>query len=175
MGFTPLEGLVMGSRSGDLDPGLFEYLCDKLDTDIKTLTKQLNSNSGLQGLSGISNDMRQVLQASSQGNENATLAVEVFCYRLAKYIASYLVPLNGIEMLVFTAGIGEHAPQIRARTVEWLAPLNFELASDLNNTNQPGTRLISSSSSKPVYVIPADEEWMIAQQTFQTLNATKGD
>ncbi|MBA54005.1 MAG: acetate kinase [Pseudomonadales bacterium] len=170
MGFTPLEGLVMGSRCGDLDPGLLEYLCEKLNTDITDLTQQLNRQSGLQGLSGISGDMRLLLEARDQGNERAALAVELFCYRLAKYIASYVVPLQGIDMLVFTAGIGEHAPAIRSQTVAWLAPLNFELDTTLNQHTQQAIRAISTTGSKPVYVIPANEEWMIAQQCFQLLN-----
>lgn len=169
MGFTPLEGLVMGSRCGDLDPGLFEYLCDKLNTNVARLTEQLNRQSGLKGLSGISGDMRLLLQARDQGNENAALAIELFCYRLAKYIASYVVPLNGIDMVVFTAGIGEHAPAIRAQTIAWLSSLNFEVDSTLNQNHQQGIRAISTHHSKPVYVIPANEEWMIAQQSFQLL------
>lgn len=172
MGFTPLEGLVMGSRCGDLDPGLFEYLCDKLNTNVAALTEQLNRQSGLKGLSGISGDMRLLLQARDQGNENAALAIELFCYRLAKYIASYVVPLNGIDMVVFTAGIGEHAPTIRAQTMAWLSPLNFDVDAKLNENQEQGIRIISTHRSKPVYVIPANEEWMIAQQCFQLLQCS---
>lgn len=170
MGFTPLEGLVMGTRCGDLDPGLFEYLCQKLNMNVASLTRQLNRESGLKGVSCVGSDMREILQARSQGNEQAALAIEIFCYRLAKYIASYVVPLNGIDMLVFTAGIGEHAPDIRTYTVDWLSALGFELDSTQNQSSAGGMRMISSTSSKPVYIIPANEEWMIARQTFQVLN-----
>ncbi|MEE2732379.1 MAG: acetate kinase [Pseudomonadota bacterium] len=175
MGFTPLEGLVMGSRSGDLDPGLPEFLCSKLNLDIAALTHQLNHQSGLKGVSGSSGDMRLLLQARARGDEQAALAFELFCYRLAKYIASYAVPLQGVDMLVFTAGIGEHAAEVRARTVEWLAALDFTLDPTLNSAPQQGLRLVSGNGSKPVYVIPANEEWMIAQQAFQCLGMDAAD
>ena len=123
----------------------------------------------IEPFSGISGDMRLLLQARDQGNENAALAIELFCYRLAKYIASYVVPLNGIDMVVFTAGIGEHAPTIRAQTMAWLSPLNFDVDAKLNENQEQGIRIISTHRSKPVYVIPANEEWMIAQQCFQLL------
>lgn len=172
MGFTPLEGLVMGSRCGDLDPGLAEYLCTKLDVNIETLTRQLNRDSGLLGVSGSSSDMRKVLQASAEGQTDATLAVELFCYRLAKYIASYLVPLGSIEMIVFSAGIGEHSAHVRQRTVQWLSALGFALDDTANHASpakQQSIRNIAAAHSRPVYVIPANEEWMIAQLTFQQL------
>ena len=173
MGFTPLEGLIMGTRCGDLDPGLAEYLCKKLNTNIEALTEQLNRNSGLLGVSGVSSDMRQLLLARDQGDVHAALAIEMFCYRLAKYIASYAVPLGSIDMLVFTAGIGEHAAAIRARTVAWLSAFNFQLATDANAAKAQGIRLISTPQSNPIYIIPANEEWMIAQQTFQLLDQSK--
>ena len=173
MGFTPLEGLVMGTRCGDLDPGLMEYLCQKLNLDITGLTDQLNHNAGLQGISGHSSDMQALLRASDQGDEDATLAIELFCYRLAKYIAAYFVPLGGLDALVFTGGIGEHASAIRERTLRWLAPLGLCL--DPRRNHQPGATpaCISAPDSIPVYVVPANEEWMIARQCFELLNATQ--
>lgn len=172
MGFTPLEGLVMGTRCGDLDAGLLEFLCEKLNLNIQDLTTTLNKQCGLKGLSGHSEDMRTLLRLSEAGDCNATLAIELFCYRLAKYIASYMVPLGGVPIIVFTGGIGEHAPLIRQRALEWLAPLGFQLDKQANERKQEGVRRISVKSSPPIYVIPANEEWMIAQQTQNLLFPT---
>lgn len=172
MGFTPLEGLVMGSRSGDLDPGLHAYLCDRLSIDIHQLTALLNQSAGLKGVSGLSNDMRECLQAADAGNARAALAVELFCYRLAKQIASYLVPLGRIEALVFTGGIGEHAAPVRSRVIEWLSGLGFRLDPAANARSDTAARNIALPDSPPILVIPTREEWLIAQQTVDLLQTT---
>lgn len=170
MGFTPLEGLVMGTRSGDIDAGILEFLCEKLNIDLHELTFQLNQKSGLKGLSGISGDMKNLLQERENNNPKAALAIDLFCYRLAKYIASYQVPLQGQPAIVFTGGIGEYAPAIRQSTTAWLAPLGFRLDDEKNERQNSQARLISAEGSPPMFVIPANEEWMIAQQTFELLN-----
>ncbi|MVF11069.1 acetate kinase [Ketobacter sp. MCCC 1A13808] len=169
MGFTPLEGLMMGTRSGDIDAGLLEYLCEKENMNMETATHILNKESGLKGVSELSNDMRELLQASDNGHAGAELAINLFCYRLAKAIASYLVPLGTIEAIVFTGGIGEHAAPIRQRVTEFLSGLNFHLDADLNNRNESHIRNIAGADSRPVFIIPANEEWMIAHQSWKLI------
>ncbi|NPU93467.1 MAG: acetate kinase [Gammaproteobacteria bacterium] len=169
MGFTPLEGLVMGSRCGDLDPGLHEYLADKLGIDIHQLTELLNREAGLKGVSGIGNDMRELLQAASQDHAGAQLAVNLFCYRLAKSIASYLVPLGRIDALAFTGGIGENAAPVRAQVIELLQGLGFRIDPGKNNARSQEPRNIAPAGAPAVLVIPTREEWMIARQTAQLL------
>ena len=138
MGLTPLEGLVMGQRCGDLDPSLIAFLAEKLQVSADEVTTILNKKSGLLGLSGLSEDMRILL--SKQENPQVQMAIEIFCYRLAKYIASYIVPLGALDAVIFTGGIGEHAEPIRKKVLEYLAPL------------------------KPkALVIPTNEELVIAQ------------
>lgn len=170
MGFTPLEGLMMGSRSGDLDPGLHEYLCEKLQTDIHGLTTLLNKDAGLKGVSGLSNDMRTCLQAADAGNAHAQLAVELFCYRLAKHIAACIVPLGRIDALVFTGGIGENAAPIRARVIALLAGLGFRLDTTLNAQRADHARNVATTSSPAIWIIPTQEEGMIARQSLALLN-----
>lgn len=170
MGFTPLEGLMMGSRSGDLDPGLHEYLCEKLQLDIRELTALLNREAGLKGVSGLSNDMRTCLQAADAGNADAQLAVELFCYRLAKHIAACIVPLGRIDALVFTGGIGENAAPIRARVIALLKGLGFRLDATLNQQRSENARNIAAAASPAIWVIPTQEEGMIARQSLALLN-----
>lgn len=172
MGFTPLEGLMMGSRSGDLDPGLHEYLTQALGVDLQTLTQHLNRDAGLKGVSGVSNDMRACLQAAAEGHTDAQLAVELFCYRLAKAIAAYVVPLGRIDTLAFTGGIGENAAPIRARVIEHLQGLGFTLDAVANEHGEAPPRNIAAPDSPPVWIIPAREEWVIAHQTAELISAT---
>lgn len=173
MGFTPLEGLVMGSRSGDLDPGLHEYLCEKLQVDIRTLTSLLNREAGLKGLSGLSNDMRTLLQAADEGHSQAQLAVELFCYRLAKHIAACIVPLGRLDALVFTGGIGENAAPIRARVVALLQGLGFRLDSEANQSGRRDSHNIAAAGSPAIWVIPTREEGMIARQTLALMTSSE--
>ena len=167
MGFTPLEGLMMGSRSGDIDPGLHEYLCKVLNVSVGELTRLLNQEAGLKGVSGLSNDMRDCQLAADSGNQRAALAIELFCYRLAKQIASYTVPLGQINALAFTGGIGENAAPVRARTVQWLEGLGFCIDAAANQITSDIDRPIHAPGSRPVVVIPTREEWMIAHQIAQ--------
>ncbi len=169
MGFSTLEGLMMGSRCGDIDPGLHEYLCTQLNIGIGELTNLLNRESGLKGVSGISNDLREILPAADAGNAAAALAIELFCYRLAKQIASYLVPLQRIDALVFTGGIGENAAPIRAKVVDHLAGLGLQLDPQANVRHSSAERNIACANTPPILLIPAREEWMIATQTAALL------
>lgn len=166
MGLTPLEGLVMGTRSGDVDPSLHHFLCNQANMTIDEVNNVLNKKSGLLGLSGISNDMRTLEEASQSGNQRAKLAIEVFCYRLAKQLAALAVPLGRIDGLIFTGGIGENATNIRENVLQQLSVLGFNVDIDQNKTagkNQNG--LITQPNSTPAYVVSTDEEWMIAKDT----------
>lgn len=166
MGMTPLEGLVMGTRSGDIDPGIFAYLLrngysgDEID-DL------LNKKSGLFGLSGISNDMRTLQQAAEDGSKDAALAIDVFCFRLAKYISAMTVSLSKIDALIFTGGIGENSTYIRTKTCEQLSNLNFYIDESLNTRDDASVKPIQAANSHKILVVKTNEEWMIADQTFQ--------
>lgn len=166
MGLTPLEGLVMGTRSGDIDPSLFNYLFDNLGYDAHKTTEILNKQSGLLGISGISSDMRTIEKSVLAGDKRATLAFEIFCYRLAKYIAALTVPLGKIDALVFTGGIGENSQMVRARTLKWLKIFNFKLDTKRNKVHGKNNNgIITKKDSSIAMVIATDEEWMIAQDT----------
>ena len=165
MGLTPLEGLMMGQRSGDLDPGVVAFLSEKLQVEAQDIITMLNKMSGLLGVSGVSEDMRLVKKAADEGDGMATLAIEMFCYRLAKYIASYLVPIGLPDALIFTGGIGENAPYIRARVVEWLEPMGFAVDPSRNKENgKKSSGSISPENEVPtILVLPTNEELLIAR------------
>lgn len=165
MGLTPLEGLVMGTRSGDVDPGLAEFLCNRLDISLADVMSVLNKESGLLGLSGVSNDMRAVQQAAGEGNQRAHLALEVFAFRIARYLGALAVSLPRIDALIFTGGIGENDRVTRSRVIEHLAILGFALDDDLNQQNGDEIGRISKSGSTLALVIPTNEELMIARDT----------
>lgn len=171
MGITPLEGLVMGTRSGDVDPSLHAYLADSLGLEVHEITKILNKESGLLGVSGTVSDMRGIEEAYEQGNKKAILAFEIFCYRLAKYIMAYTVPLKKLDALIFTGGIGENSPLVRSKTIEWLGMLDFKLDDAANNGTIKGkSGIITKDDSLIAVVIPTNEELMIAQDTYQIIS-----
>ena len=171
MGLTPLEGLVMGTRSGDLDPGLHGHLQEQLGWTLDQITDVLNSKSGLFGLSGLSNDMRQLVEAATTGNERAGLAIEVFCYRLAKAIAALFVSLGRVGTLIFTGGIGENAPSIRATVIQQLGFLGFELDPQRNAIHGARSNgCITRDGDRIAMVVPTDEELMIARETVAVLS-----
>ncbi|KPJ68061.1 MAG: acetate kinase [Coxiella sp. DG_40] len=175
MGLTPLEGLVMGTRSGDIDPSLHIHLVDKLGYDIHKVNTMLNKKSGLLGVSGISSDMRAVENAAKKGNKQAIIAIEIFCYRLAKYIGAYATILGRIDALIFTAGIGENSSYIRAKSIKWLKMLNFSLDSKLNGNHGKGNNgIITSINSNIAIVIPTNEELMIAKDTAMLATKKQG-
>ncbi len=166
MGLTPLEGLVMGSRSGDLDPAIVLYLIDELGLTTSEVTSLLNTQSGLLGLCG-NNDMRDIIAMAERGEERSQVAIDVFVYRIQKYIGAYVAAMNGIDAIVFTGGIGENSPYIRQRVVANLGYLGVTIAPEKNDNGQ--TIFSSDNSSLMLLTIPANEERAIAQQTYNLL------
>ncbi len=167
MGLSPLEGLVMGTRSGDVDPALHEYLHNNLGWSLKRIMKALNKESGLLGLSGKSNDMRTLVTDWEKGDERATIAIEVFCYRLAKSIMGLTAALSKLDAIVFTGGIGENSYKVRAKTTSHLRILGIRIDEELNAANgEAGTGRITQAGSLPCLVVPTNEELMIARETL---------
>ncbi len=165
MGFTPHEGLVMGTRTGDIDAAAILYMMKKRGISVEDMDTQINKKSGLLGVSGVSSDMREVSEAAEAGNERAQLAIDMFVYRIRKYIGSYAAVLGGLDALVFTAGIGEHAHGLRERICEDFGYLGIEIDTGKNNSKPGGEYEISTDSSKvKVLVIPTDEEGVIAKE-----------
>jgi len=179
MGFTPLEGLVMGTRSGDLDPSVVTFLAQKEKVDASEVERWLNEDSGLLGLSGRTNDMRELLHAATEEqDERARLAIKVFCYRVRKYIGAYLAVLGGADALIFGGGIGEASPDIRAMICEGMEWCGLRLDSGRNRAAiglQPGqvTHISEDGFPLKVYVVPADEETWIARETVKCLQTTR--
>ncbi len=166
MGLTPLEGLVMGTRSGDMDPAIMEYLAKKEDLDIAGVMNVLNKKSGVFGLSkGLSSDFRDLTDAMNGGNKYATAAVEVFCYRVAKYIGSYAAAMNGVDAIAFTAGIGENAYVVREKVCEYLGYLGLELNAEENKKRGEDLVISTADSKVKAAVIPTNEELAIARET----------
>ena len=176
MGLTPLEGMMMGTRSGDIDPGLAQYLCHALDISIDEVTNQLNKASGLLGISQLTSDMRDIQAAADQGNEQAGLALTMFCYRAAKAVAAMRVALSSLDGIIFTGGIGEHSVGVRQRIIEQLAWLGAALDPQANEEHgKESGGIISPPDQQPrVMVIPTDEERMIAKHV-QRLVALSGE
>jgi acetate kinase len=173
MGFTPLEGLVMGTRSGDLDPSIVGYLASAAGLDIDEVERLLNEESGLLGISGRSRDMRDLLQAA-ETDPGAALAVEIFCYRVRKYIGAYLAALGGAEAVVFGGGIGENAATIRARVLqgmEWCG-LRLDAAANDSLAGVQG-RITTQDSTLHAYVVPVDESLLIARHTAELVRQSK--
>ena len=170
MGLTPLEGLVMGTRSGDLDPAIIEFIAAKEGLSTREIETLMNKHSGLLGISGLTSDMRELLAEEREENDRrAKLAIDIFCYRARKYIGAYLAAMNGADAIVFTGGIGENSPEVRARICEGLSWIGIELHEELNRSHTDGREgLISKEGSRPaVYVIPTDEELLIARDTVR--------
>ncbi|MGM0507795.1 MAG: acetate/propionate family kinase [Fusobacteriota bacterium] len=166
MGFTPLEGLVMGSRCGDLDPAIVSFLMKKEDLSSDEVDHILNKESGILGISGVSSDMRDVLKAAHEGNGRAQLAVDIFIKRIVKYIGAYVAELNGVDAIVFTAGIGENSIPIRKGVIENLGWLGIELDDKQNQKRGKKLTLSTKDSDTKVLVIPTNEEYMIAKDTY---------
>jgi len=168
LGFTPLEGLLMGTRSGDLDPAIPLHLIRAMDMDATQVDQLLNTESGLLGISGVSSDMRDVTQAAEGGNARARLAVDIFCYRVRKYIGAYAAAMGGLDAVVFTAGIGENSPAIRRDCLQGLEFIGLHLDEVSNNSvgDEQDVDVISAANSPGyILVIPTDEELMIARDT----------
>lgn len=175
MGFTPLEGLMMGTRSGDIDPGLHAFISKQTGADVEEITRTLNYESGLLGISGLSYDMRTLLDAAKAGNERAVLAVDMFCYRLAKALAALAVALDEVHALVFTGGIGEHADIVRMQTCRHLSSIGIKLDAERNRQHGRGSDGAIGKDESPVsvLVIATNEEWMIAKYVCAILDKKK--
>lgn len=169
MGMTPLEGLVMGTRSGDLDPAIVEYICNKEGKSVNEVLQMLNKQSGVLGISGVSSDYRDLLEAEEKGDQDAVNALDVLIYRIIKYIGAYFTVMGGADAIALTAGAGENSLPLRGRIVQGLSALGIRLDEEANTVGGD-ERLISTSDSKvPVWVIPTNEELKIARETVQVI------
>ncbi len=171
MGFTPLEGLLMGSRCGDLDPAVIFYVMHKEDLTEQQASTMLNKHSGLYGISGLSNDMREILAEEAKGNERARLAADMFCYRLKKYVAAYAAVMGGADAVIFTGGIGENAAPIRERSIRGLEFAGIRIDPERNAATVGGKEGEISPEGAPVkvLVIPTNEELIIARDALRLI------
>ncbi len=165
MGLTPLDGLVMGTRSGSLDPAIIEFLCKKENKSVEEVTNILNKKSGVHGMSGVSSDFRDLGAASEQGNEHAKEALSVFIYRVAKFVGSYVTAMNGVDAIAFTAGIGENDKAVREGVCEYLTYLGVNIDSEANSKRGEEIIISTPDSKVKVMVIPTNEELAIARET----------
>ena len=165
MGLTPLEGLVMGTRSGDIDPAIMEYIAKKENLDIAGVMNVLNKKSGLEGISGLSSDFRDLTAGAKEGNKRAIAAIEVFCYRVAKYVGSYVAAMNGVDVIAFTAGIGENSGTVRSAVLKYLGYLGITVDEKANDTHGEEITISTPDSKVLVMVIPTNEELAIARET----------
>ncbi len=175
MGFTPLEGLIMGTRCGDIDPSVVQYLCNKKGWDVSQAINYFNKDCGVKGISGVSSDFRDLVAAAEHGNARAQLAIDMFSYRVKKYIGAYAAVMNGVDMIAFTAGIGEHTPEVRERVLTGLEYLGVEFDNKLNfDYKADGIAELSTKKSKvKVFIIPTDEEVVIARDTLAVAKYSK--
>lgn len=172
MGMTPVEGLLMGTRSGDVDAGVLAFMMEKENIGSQTMSTIVNKFSGLQGVSGVSSDMREIQDAIGKGNERSKLAYDMFTYRIKKYIGSYAAALSGVDILVFTGGIGENSSITREDICKGLEFMGLQLDLNKNNEIHGDEAVISIPDSKvKVVVIPTDEEYMIASDTMEIVSA----
>lgn len=175
MGFTPLEGLVMGTRSGDVDPAILDYIAAKEGMTIRDVERMLNGQSGLLGISGLTHEMRDLLtEVREHDDRRARLAIEIFCYRVRKYLGAYLAALGGADAVVFTGGIGQNAPPVRAQILDGMQWLGLELDEAANEATvgDVSGRITTEASPLAVWVIPTDEELLIARDTARMVEAS---
>ena len=165
MGLTPLEGMLMGTRSGTLDPAIVGFIAEKENLTASEVVTILNKKSGVLAISGVSSDFRDIENAAAEGNTRARLALDMFNYEIAKYIASFVVALGGLDALVFTAGVGENGPATRAGVVNQLAALGLKIDEDANNVKGKERDITGAGSSAKIFIVPTDEELMIARDT----------
>lgn len=173
MGLTPLAGVPMGTRSGDIDPAVVQFVMNKYGMSADECLNMLNKKSGVLALSGVSSDFRDIENGTEEGNENCALALDKFAYEVRKYIGSYAAALGGLDCLVFTAGVGENSASMRARICEGLEFLGVKLDPEKNNTRGKEAIISADDSKVTVWVIPTNEELMIAQDTAALVNAAK--
>ncbi len=165
MGFTPLEGLIMGTRSGDIDPAIPVFLMEKLNMSGSEINDLLNKHSGVAGISGVSSDFRDVEAAAAQGNKRAQLALDAFYYKVIKYIGAYSAAMNGIDAVIFTAGLGENSPEMREVVCDGLTYLGVQLDKSKNNVRGKEGDLAVADSPVRILLVPTNEELMIARET----------
>lgn len=165
MGLTPLEGLVMGTRSGDIDPAIMEFVAKKENLDIAGIMNVLNKKSGVEGISGVSSDFRDLEEAADNGNARAALAIDVFAYRVAKYVGAYTAAMNGVDNIVFTAGIGENAGLVRTKVCSYLGYLGITIDEEANGKRGEEIVISTPDSKVKVLVVPTNEELAIARET----------
>ena len=167
MGLTPLEGLIMGTRSGDIDPAVVQFICNKEGKDVNEVLNILNKKSGILGMSGgVSSDFRGVQKAQGEGNHKADVAIQAFIYRVAKYIGAYVAAMNGVDAIVFTAGVGENDKPIRGAVCEYLGYLGIEIDPEINKARGKRVTISTPESKVKVCVIPTNEELSIARETL---------
>lgn len=166
MGFTPLEGLVMGTRSGDIDPAIVFFLMEKLGMNASEANSYFNKKSGMLGLSGVSNDLRDILEAANSGNERAQIALDVYYNRVKGYIGNYIAKLNGCDCLVFTAGVGENGYDVREQICENLEYLGIKMDTEKNKVRGKEVDVATEDSKVRIFVIPTNEELVIARDTY---------
>ena len=169
MGLTPLEGLVMGTRSGDMDPAIMQYVMGKESLSIKEMENVLNKNSGVLGISGVSSDFRDIEGAADSGNARAKAALDVYYYRVAKYIGAYVAAMNGVDAVVFTAGLGENSARAREAICSYLGYLGLEVDTEKNNVRGVEVNFAKGSSKVAALLIPTNEELVIARDTVECL------
>ncbi len=171
MGLTPLDGLVMGTRSGTVDPAVIEFIAQKENKTISEVMDILNKKSGVAGVSGVSSDFRDLDAAIAQGNERAKIAMDLFCYRVAQYIGSYTAVMNGVDAIAFTAGVGENNSTARAGICSYLGYLGIEIDAEKNQVRGEDQVISTDNSKVPVLVVPTNEELAIARETVALVSA----
>ena len=170
MGMTPVEGLIMGTRTGDLDLGVLTYLMMKEELDISTANTLINKHSGMLGITGVSSDMREIMKAAEEGNERAKLGLSMYTYRIKKYIGSYATAMGGLDTIIFTGGIGENSDYIRGEVVKGLEFLGLDFNFEANQGTHGTEKVLTNENSKvKVLVIPTNEELIIAEDTKDIL------
>ena len=170
MGLSPLAGVPMGTRSGDIDACVVQFICNKYGMSVDECLNMLNKKSGVLAISGVSSDFRDLEDGSAAGNENCTLALEKFCYEVAKYVGAYAAALNGLDILTFTAGVGENGPETRQMICDYLAFMGVKLDPEANKVRGKEQKISAPDSTVEVWVVPTNEELMIAQDTAELVN-----
>ena len=173
MGLTPLAGVPMGTRSGDIDPAVVQFICNKYGMSVDDCLNMLNKKSGVLALSEVSSDFRDLEAGAAEGNEKCRLALDKFCYEVAKYVGAYAAALNGLDVLTFTAGVGENGPDTRAAVCEYLGYLGVKLDPEKNKVRGKEMLISTPDSKVQVWVVPTNEELMIAQDTAELVKAAK--
>ena len=169
MGLTPLEGVIMGTRSGDIDPSIVQFIANKEGCDIDGVMNILNKQSGVLGMSGISSDFRDITAKMEEGDQNAKDVLETYSYRVAKYIGAYITAMHGVDAIVFTAGVGENNKYIRRMAISYFDYMGIKMDPERSEAVRCEALLSTDDSTVPVWMIPTDEELSIARQTVEVL------